>query len=604
MRFFVLLFLLGMIHTTQAQFLSDSLQRDTTAENFIEQGKYFLSQGSYDLAAQAFQAASRRPDHQATSTARYFLGLSHYFLQDWRKAERYFMAFAKEYTDSKYREDALYHLAVMGLRDSVNFTQKQSLAILFDLVDSATTQSLRQDAYLATQQYLFFEVPDDSLELWMLSFDTLKQTYFVEALAHHYYQQERFSMVGEMYQYYQESFGLFSPFVETMIRKEPEYKYVGSDVLKVAVVIPANWGDNPMVWEGAEELPKQKLIAMEWVEGFLMGLEDSLEGEAKVYVEIMDSERDSMTMEEILTRLDVMEPDLVIGDIFNRESRQLSAWCEARATTQIIPLSPSSSLSYDKSHVLVAHPSAQQHAEAMAIYARQFLLLDTVVVWSDGGNSAKLLAFSFQQLFDTLGGKSILYEVPLAEEKEDRKEITQKVRELKVSGADGVYIPIQGQQETAGLIVSQMQALDVDMKIMGGPHWGDRYSNIDRDLKERYKLLYTSSYFLEKGTFEVEKFFQSVLKTYGYPPSQYMVQGFDLGKYTREVLADYVDQSLYDLGTFIRNHPVTSGLHMDMDFRGQAVNQSVNILQYSKEGVKCINCEKKSQENFLFITED
>ncbi|MEO1385088.1 MAG: hypothetical protein AAFV78_17845, partial [Bacteroidota bacterium] len=92
MRFFVLLFLLGMIHTTQAQFLSDSLQRDTTAENFIEQGKYFLSQGSYDLAAQAFQAASRRPDHQATSTARYFLGLSHYFLQDWRKAERYFMA--------------------------------------------------------------------------------------------------------------------------------------------------------------------------------------------------------------------------------------------------------------------------------------------------------------------------------------------------------------------------------------------------------------------------------------------------------------------------------------------------------------------------------
>ncbi|MEO1383833.1 MAG: hypothetical protein AAFV78_11435, partial [Bacteroidota bacterium] len=62
--------------------------------------------------------------------------MSHYFLQDWRKAERYFMAFAKEYTDSKYREDALYHLAVMGLRDSVNFTQKQSLAILFDLVDS------------------------------------------------------------------------------------------------------------------------------------------------------------------------------------------------------------------------------------------------------------------------------------------------------------------------------------------------------------------------------------------------------------------------------------------------------------------------------------
>ncbi|MEL6134374.1 MAG: hypothetical protein AAFR59_13515, partial [Bacteroidota bacterium] len=111
-------------------------------------------------------------------------------------------------------------------------------------------------------------------------------------------------------------------------------------------------------------------------------------------------------------------------------------------------------------------------------------------------------------------------------------------------------------------------------------------------------------FFLEEGSYEVEKFFQSVLKTYGFPPSQYMVQGFDLGKFTQEVLAAYVDQSLYDLGTFIRNYPVASGLHMDMDFRGQSINQSVNILQYSPEGVKCINREKKSPENFFFMPED
>ena len=87
--------------------------------------------------------------------------------------------------------------------------------------------------------------------------DSTEQIFFVDALAYHFYQQERFSLVGEMYQYFQDQYGYFSPFIESMLREEPEYQYIGKGILKVAVVIPAGWRDNPSF---LDELPKEKVL--------------------------------------------------------------------------------------------------------------------------------------------------------------------------------------------------------------------------------------------------------------------------------------------------------------------------------------------------------
>lgn len=576
----------------------ETLPLDTTAINFVDQGKYFLEIGNPELALDAFRAAFNRPTHQLSSTALYFWGLSAFKQENMAESELIFRQFLDLYSDSRYTEDARYHLSRSLLdswQDTTAFTAFQDLLYL---KDSASTLLLRQDANMVLQHYLYFDAENHRLKYIIERLPLSYQLFMLDALAYRYYQDEDMEEIQQMYGFFKEKHNYYSPFIERMFLEEKVVRYVDPGILKLAVVLPAKLGDR---WVDSTSIPRAKTLTLDYYEGLVSGLNEYIRIDSnKVYIEVLDSKRDSLTTEVILQRLDVLQPDLVVGDIYNTQSKIITEWAESRSIPQIVPLSPTRSLAQEKTQVFVAHPSAREHGQSMALYASGYLNLKKVAVFRDGTNSTEQLAFAFKENFETLGGEVVDVKIPSEYSSTTAKKIVKEVKKLSREGVKGVYIPIQGNQESAGLVLSQMKALDFKMKVMGGPHWWNRYNTVDRELKNSYGLICSTSYFVDDQDAEYQNFYKTYLQKFQFPPSQYAVQGYDMGLYLMEIIEKYPHGQGDDLASFIRNYPPFYGIHLNIDFRGQQVNQSVNLLQFKESGAECLNCKESLGIHPLF----
>jgi ABC-type branched-subunit amino acid transport system substrate-binding protein len=326
--------------------------------------------------------------------------------------------------------------------------------------------------------------------------------------------------------------------------------------------------------------------------------------EKKIFLHIKDTFRDSARTQEHLAYLDSLRPDLVVGEIFNQQSRVIGEWAEATGTPQIVPLSPTPSLAEGKSYVFLAHPSAAGHGSYMATYAFEQLKLNKVAVWTDQRRQTTELAEAFSSTFDTLGGEVIPLIVDSVYSDSAREEIRDLVRSLRFQQVDGVYLPIQGNQEMAGLILSQMRIADLNVKVMGGPHWWQQYENIDRELKESYELLFTTSYMNDKADPVYQTFYQNYLKAYQFPPSVYGFHGYDMGMYVAQALDGFDYRNGQSLAAYLRNYPAYQGIHLAFDFRGKQQNQFVNIGKFGNERVEKVNAPQRIDLKRLFPEED
>jgi len=592
----LLAFMIPISLTAQNQLEDPPL--DSVALNFVEQGKYFLEVGNPELAQDAFRAAYNRPFHRLTSLSLYLWGISAYRQENRGEAQLVFDQFLDRFPQSRYAEDARYHLSLIQLdswQDTAAFTGFREL---LRLKDSADHKTLSQDARSALQHFMFYDASTKRMEYLIERLPLGEQLFMLDALAYQYYQREDSLKVREMYRYFRREHNYRSPFIESMLSGEKIIRYVGPGILKVAVVIPAILDE---VWIDSTEIPKAKTLPLDYFEGLQMGMEKYIRIDSnRVYVEVLDSKRDSLTTEQLLSRLDILQPDIVIGDIYNKQSRILGDWVEQNLSTQVVPLSPSSSLSRDKNQVFVAHPSAQEHGKNMALYAHGILHLKEVAVFRDGTNSTEQLAYAFSENFKSLGGEILDISIPSGYDKNIAKKIVKEVRKLGRKDIGGVYIPIQGNQESAGLILSQMKAYDYKLKVMGGPHWWNRYSTVDRELKDSYGLICSTSYYVDEDDAEFQNFYRSYLGKFQFPPSEYCVQGYDMGLYLMELIGRYPHRQGDNLASFIRNFPPFYGLHLNIDFRGEQVNQSVNLLKFDENGTECLNCEENLAIEPLF----
>ncbi|MEO0896978.1 MAG: ABC transporter substrate-binding protein [Bacteroidota bacterium] len=585
-----------------AQIGRSQLPMDSVALNYVDQGKYYLEVGNPELALDAFKAAYNRPAHQLSSTALYLWGLSAYQENNMLEAELIFNEFLSQYPKSNYLENCEYHLSRIQLTSWEDTTSLIAFEKLMDIREHSKNTFLQNDAQTALQHYMFYETDVQRLEYIIQRIPDQEKLFVLDALAYQHFQNEDKGEARKMYNFFRRKYNYVSPFIEEMLRKPTKIKYVDPGIFKVAVVIPADWDQ---VWLDSTKIPRAKVLPLDYVEGLKLGIEQYIRVDSnKVYVEVLDSRRDSMTTEQVINRLDVLKPDLVLGDIFNKQSRMIGEWAEESLTAQMVPLSPSVSLAVNKSQVFVAHPSAREHGMNMSVFARHMKHLNKVAVFRDGNNATEQLAYAFTENFKTLGGTVVDVKIPAGYDKTIAKKIVKEVKKLKRAGIDGVYIPIQGNQESAGLILSQMKALNMKAQAMGGPHWWNRYNTIDRELKDGYKLLCSTSYYVDEMEPEYQNFYRQYLKNYQYPPSNYAVQGYDMGLYLMEIIEQYPHQEGTTLANFIKNHAPFYGLHLNLDFRGGQVNQSVNILQYSEDGIECLNCVEKLAIQPLFQFND
>ncbi|GAB4414312.1 MAG: ABC transporter substrate-binding protein [Bacteroidia bacterium] len=577
---------------------------DPLAIQLIGRGKAYLETGNYTLALEAFTEAKDRPFHQASTAAMYYVGLTHYRNRRDALAQQAFDALIAEYPRSRYVPEARYHRALIFLRDPSGRQERVAIDDLFDLLAQTPLSALHDDVRLLLRQYFFYQAAEGTLRQYLRRYDPVGEPMLIEAWCYRQVQRGNKAAAADAYRKYRSEGGASLPFIERLLGQDQQVQYYLPGVARVALVLPLFLPEGD--FEPADTLlPPQSRIAVEFYEGFMLAVEaHSVLSQRRYLVEVFDTRRDSATLQAITGQLDSLQPDLVVGEIYNRESEQLAQWAERRGVTQVVPLSPAGELVEGRNYVFLAHPTIEAHGASLATYAWDSLRLNRVAVWTDGTHDTEQLAKAFAETFDTLGGEIIPLQVDSVYKDAAQKQVRDLVYSLKFQRVDGVYIPITDNQETAGLILSQMRLLDIAARVMGSPSWWQRYSRIDRNLKNSYELIFTTGNMHERTDAEYENFFQAYLRDYHLPPSTYSLQGYDVGMYLLRVLDDYDPRSGQSLAAFLRNYPVYTGIHLAFDFGGKQYNRFVNIGAYRDGRIEKINHGGSVSLSDIFPTRD
>ncbi|MEZ4825399.1 MAG: ABC transporter substrate-binding protein [Bacteroidia bacterium] len=564
-------------------------EEDVVAEALLAQGKSYLESRNYGKALELFETAAVRPFNQSTTASIYLSGIAAFRLADFHRAGEYFATIVESYPQSRYLDESSYHISLILLRERNERKNKAAIEGLLSIASRTDDEDLSRDAVDRVRKFLFYEATP-SFASYL--FDTGPAAYrmlFLEATCYHLVESgQRDNALQKVNSFTRTSGEKPSLFLQQLFGKENSVRYIDNDVVRMALFVPLFLGDYDLA--SMDKIPARSELATQFYEGFNLAIrEASGDGKKNIYLRVFDTRRDTLLTQNYLKELESLQPDLIVGDIFNPQSKVIADWAENHRTPQLIPLSPSEELVQGKSQVFLVHPSPETHGKNMASYAWDSLRLNRIAVWTDGQRSTEILAQSFAQAFDTLGGEVIMLEVDSTLTEKAEKNIYSYVRSLKFQEVDGVYIPIMNNQEVAGLILSQISALGLDVRVMGSPHWWQRYENVDRELKESSQLVFSTSYLENRQDSAFIRFYNSYLKEYQMPPGQFSVQGYDLGQYLAFLLDQYDYRSGESLATFIRQFPLYHGIHIDIDFKDKQSNQFVNIAAFRGGTVQKIN---------------
>jgi len=556
---------------------------DAKAEELVSLGKTFLEQKDFSQAARAFESAIQLPFNQKTTAAIFLSGQAYFFLGDNYMASQRFDNIIFNYSLSNYLDDAIYHKALCLLRDYDGKKQKLGLDDLFFLINRSPRMDIVNDAQDALRDHLFYRLPDRVVEEYYIKAPYAFRPLFIEAICYRRVQQGNEADARRIYNTYVLNGGRESYFLLALFNEREILHYYEPNVSKLALFLPLYLAENV---NAAKDIPTKSKIALDFYEGFQKAVSDyEPYARKKLYLKVFDTQRDSMRIAGQLNEMESFYPDVVIGEVFNPQSEQLSDWTERRGIPQIVPFSPTVS-QQNKNYLFLNHSAVATHAQRMAEYARYKLRLNRIAVWTDGRRVTDKLIRTFSAAFDTLGGEVVL--VPIDSQFSNaKKQILDYVRNLQNQEIDGYYIPISN-EESCGLIVSEMQYLGITARVMGGPAWGN-YKIIDKDLLARYEVVYTTSYIPKSDSLQYHAVFNEYLRLYNAPPSQYAVQGYDLGMYGLQLLDRYDCQSGTSLAAFIRQYGIHRGIHQDVYYSQKNDNQLLHIMRYTKGGKVKIN---------------
>lgn len=558
------------------------LPGDPRAEALMARGKQYFMHEAYDLAARSFEAAALRPFHPASTAAIYLSGLAHYRAGRERQAKDWFERLATEYPASRYVREARYHLGVMGLKSGKREEEEQGAARLIALLPSDTLDALAEDALAHLRRYWFFACHLREVKAAYEEAIPAVRPILLEALCYQHIDRGEVEAARQAYSSYRQEHPDFeSLYIERLLNRLPPREE--ERLSAIAVVMPL-WLTH-VAADSAKALPARQRGMLEFYEGLQLALDAYAPlARKRFFLKVIDSGQNNDSLAQRIAALTDLRPDLVIGDIYNAQSDLLSQWSERSGTPQVIPLSPTEDLVQDKAYTFLAHPSGQRHGHAMAEYAYLVEGMDRVVVWSDGKRGTDWLGDAFSLTFDTLGGAVMRLQVDSVITSDTREELSLLIRSLKTQEIDGVYLPLLANEEIAGLILSEMQIQHLDVRVMGAPAWYKRYQQIDRELKEQYGVIFSTSYMTEVADPAYHQFTQEYLKRYHLPPSALAVQGYDLGMYVLTVLDGYQPKRDGELADYLREYPAFHGLHQEFQFMGNQMNQQVNIGAFQVKG--------------------
>ena len=551
------------------------------AQSF-EDGLELYEQQQYEEALQIF--TSLNDDRSLL-----FAGKSHFDLQNYLKANSFLRQVIRQSQEIAYRQEAEFTLGLsyFSMKD-----YSKSIDVLHRLISSNERGRAKVDAQRFYRQILQFFTLDERFEIIQSTeFQTVARDIVDSA----------YPIVN-----YVEYKALLSVFLDR-ITDQNQRNMAASELKREAR--PANdqstaEGLTPpegmvynigVILPADEEADTDMLVPRNLYYGITLAAEDfnSRFADKKIALNYKNSHRNpdstAMSFHDAVWK---DFSDVVIGPLFSETASRMAELSEQYSVPMIAPLANSDEINLDYNFTFQMNPTFEVHGRRMARHAVQNLNLDTLAVITPTNALGTASARSFRREAERLGAFVSYYiEEDFSSFGYDLTDFTKvfttdsvEVDSLNYIPTEGIYAPFTGQAANTliNLLMTDLEVLDSEMIIMGSEEWES--ANLSSWQERNFEVYYSQAFSESADSSEIRLFREDFQTRFGLEPDQFSKLGYDIGTYLFESISQAGNPAL--LKHTLRNQEPYDGLAIQIDMRGQRINQHVYIRPLTSQAVE------------------
>lgn len=269
---------------------------------------------------------------------------------------------------------------------------------------------------------------------------------------------------------------------------------------------------------------------LEFYQGFLLGL-DSVKTRYGYSVDLtlFNTGRDKEKMEEFMKSEEFRRSDLIVGPIYEEETHAVVRFAEKRRIPVVSPLAHIENLGSDALFQLAPAPAHKYDKIADSLDGRRITLIYTAD--TDHEFEAEMLALIGDREYRKHTYK---YEHPndIAKRGYSPADLTP----LLSNEEDNLFIIMADNEVDVDRILAALASADTNITargrivprfaVLGNARW-NRYTNIDRTMFFKDRVIFLTTYHAKRDADAVRAFDSAYIRAFGTLPTLYSYRGFD-----------------------------------------------------------------------------
>ncbi|UIR57237.1 ABC transporter substrate-binding protein [Sphingobacterium sp. SRCM116780] len=278
---------------------------------------------------------------------------------------------------------------------------------------------------------------------------------------------------------------------------------------------------------------KRSALALDFYQGFQLGIEELGAKGSKFNLQVVDSEDDNFRNASLATSSIIKNANLIVGPVYPKEIKAFAQSFKDKNILQISPLAASLASDFSIPNLVSLTPSIRTHSEVMAKYvSKQYGYGDVVLVYNIQDADSKQFLDNFTS--EVLGyNKNVQIKVVTT--------IAELNENLVVAGTNHLVCGTTNKNQIRALLANmdvQSSESGYAFKLYGHPNWAklsfDEYTNMDS-----YELTVTTSSLVDEYAEKTRRFDNNYKAKFTVSPSDFSYKGYDAAIYFGNLLSKY-----------------------------------------------------------------
>lgn len=487
-------------------------------------------------------------------------------LKNYSEAERLLQQFSKQFSSSKYADDANFTLS------KLYFEQKKYLESFYQLIhvleNSNNADSKSFSKIKAEKIALNYLTAEDIKACYDTTGFTNIKPFMLLLCSKNYVEQRNRSAAQQQLKKLIDSYPKSSEYAEA--RKLYDELIRRNDMLEqadiVGVLLPLTSS------AGTSE------TAAEILEGIKYSISEFNSGrENKIGILFRDTELDKNKLKEIHDEfIEIDGLRCIIGPIYSSEVKDA---LDVFSDTNIPMVSPTATDDYltdlDK-NFFQANPSFSSRGRLMAQYVYFTCNKRKIAILNSIDGYSPVLSTNFSQEFEKLGGKIIVresYKSGSVTLKDQMKKLFEYQNQI-----DGFYIPLADKSDIP-VIISFLSQFNLTVPIYGDQDWMIS-SGLESASFLNNNLIFCSDYFIRYDEPDYQNFSKNFYAKTNTAVNRNVLYGYDTMKFILTIM-----RSSLSGASSIRQKMISgimsAGFHNNICFDSNRINRYLNIIRYS-----------------------